>query len=343
MNFSFKMSGFSENVTIVPNNTIGYMNSSNVGLKDFCQWQLPALEWLKVVMLTFGFFGNGATTFIIIVKKDLHNITFATICAIALSDFFYCFCGVLWGFFYYAYMDPNDFRVLQACVSEFFNKYLKTFLAFMITSAYTSCGLFIAVLSILRYIIIVHPFRSHTILTKKVIIVTFVSVYGVSIVYAILQSTKVIENSKISRPIDTVLSYLIPLIVMIVFHTLKLSKLKKSKFQNTRKKARKMELVVILVVMSYLLLLLPWHIVSIGYEFGILKPSYSVVTASALLLQLNNCINPVFYAFLSPLVRKNLCFCFRRKKEPLSTTIKLRSSSRLTRTIEKRQSPSLIQ
>ena len=309
------MSGTSVNVSGFSNYTTDYINTTTVDPPGHCKWYLPALEWLKIAMLTFGFLGNGATAFIIIIKKDLHSKTYATICAIALSDFLYCLGGVLWGVFYYAYMDPHDFRVLQNCVSEFVDKYMKIFIKYVMTSAYVSSGFLIAVLSIFRYIIIVHPLKANMILTKRAVVLTFAFVYFVAIGYAVLLYTKVIKNTKISRPIDTVLSYLIPLNVMVVFHTLKLSKIKSSGFQATKTTARKMEVVVIMVVMAFFLLLLPWHVVSIGYEFGILKPSYSVVTASALLLQLNNCINPVFYAFLSPLVRKSLCFCFQGKKD----------------------------
>lgn len=87
-----------------------------------------------------------------------------------------------------------------------------------------------------------------------------------------------------------------------------------------------MQVVVIMVVMTFFLPLLPWHVLVISYEFRLFTPGYTAFTVSSLLLQLNNCINPVFYAFLSPRVREGVCFCFvgkkgNKRKTPKATNI----------------------
>jgi hypothetical protein len=61
------------------------------------------------------------------------------------------------------------------------------------------------------------------------------------------------------------------------------------------------------------------------HAYGLFSPEYVAITVSSLLLQLNNCINPVFYAFLSPRVRQYLCWCCVRcrpnnQKEASSST-----------------------
>lgn len=306
------MSADSENVSVVPNTTWEYLNTT-AHLDDHCNWFLPWVEWLKIFLLAFGFLGNGMTVSVILFKKDLHQKTFATICLIALSDCLYCLTALLWGFFYYAYMDPHNYRALENCVSEFFDKYLKSSLVLLASTAYTTSGFYIAVLSVFRYIIIAYPLKSNIILTKRTVFVTFFTVFLISLGYGIFKTLKINLSSRYVKPIDLLVSYLIPLTVMAVFHTLKLLTLKRNTFRSTKNSTRKMEVVVIMVVMAFFLFLLPWHVLAISYEFQLFEPGYTAVTVSSLLLQLNNCINPVFYAFLSPRVRTGICFCFVAK------------------------------
>lgn len=308
-----KMSSDSENVSIVPNTTGKYLNTT-AHLDDHCNWFLPWVEWLKIFLLTFGFLGNGMTVVIILVKKDLHQKTFATISLIALSDCLYCLCAILWGLFYYAYMDPHDYWALESCVSEFFDKYLKSALSLLGSTAYATSGFYIAVLSVFRYIIIAYPLKANIILTKRIVFATFFTVFLISIGYGFFKTLKINLSNKILKSLDLLVSYLIPLTVMVVFHTLKLLTLKRNTFRSTKNSTRKMEVVVIMVVMAYFWLLLPWHVLVISYEFQLFSPAYIPLTVSSLMLQLNNCINPVFYAFLSPRIREGICFCFVGKK-----------------------------
>uniref|UniRef100_K1PHH3 Galanin receptor type 2 n=1 Tax=Magallana gigas TaxID=29159 RepID=K1PHH3_MAGGI len=221
-------------------------------------------------------------------------------------------------------MDPHNFRTLENCVSDVFDKYLKSSLSLLASTAYATSGFYIAVLSVFRYIIIAYPLKANMILTKRTVFVTFFTVFLISLGYGIFKTLKINLSSKLVKPIDLLVSYLIPLTVMAVFHTLKLLTLKRNKFRSTKKSTRKLEVVVIMVVMALFLFLLPWHVLAISYEFQLFKPGYIAVTVSSLLLQLNNCINPVFYAFLSPRVREGICFCFvakrgNKRKTPTAT------------------------
>lgn len=74
----------------------------------FCYWTLPVMEWVKIVLLTLGFIGNGLAFLVIVLNKTLHSHSFAIIGAIALSDCIYCLGGVLWGFLVYGYMDRSS-------------------------------------------------------------------------------------------------------------------------------------------------------------------------------------------------------------------------------------------
>lgn len=70
------------------------------------------------------------------------------------------------------------------------------------------------------------------------------------------------------------LSYLIPLTVKAVLHTVKLLTLKRNNFRSTKNSTRKMQVVVIMVVMAFFLLLLLWHVLTMSYEFRLFTPGY---------------------------------------------------------------------
>ncbi|XP_048753941.2 galanin receptor type 2-like [Ostrea edulis] len=306
----------SENVTSFSNTTMPFPNVSNSVLqkttsKDsiVCTWNLPAIEWLKVAMTTFGFLGNGFTFFIIVVKKELHNKTFAVIAVIALSDCLYCMGAIVWGLSYNAYINTKDYRNYEECVNKVFYDFINIYLSGLMSAAYIASGFFIAVLSVVRYIIISYPLKSNILLTRRRVILTISAVYIVSLGIGVLKNQETNLGGKVNKPLDLIVSYLVPLSVMVVFHTLKLRTLKRNTFQTTSSSVRKMEIVVVMVVLAFFLLLLPWHVLVMLYEYGLYSPTYVAMTVSSLLLQLNNCINPVFYAFLSPRVRRYLCFC----------------------------------
>ncbi|XP_061179514.1 galanin receptor 2b-like [Saccostrea echinata] len=319
-------------VSSIPNTTFSYVysNTSNTTSRTpdhvfVCKWHLPVIEWLKVAMLTFGFIGNGLTSFIITLKKNLHSKTYAVIGFLALSDCVYCLGGLLWGLLYYAYMDPNNYRNLQNCTGEFLYKYLKKLIMVMISSTYLASGFLIAALSVFRYIIISYPLKANILLTKNIVIMTIIGIFTVSFILGVLKTFEF--NEKTEKTLDILVSYLAPLSVMVIFHALKIINLKRNSLQTKNSSVRKMEVVVIMVVLAFFLLLLPWHVFSILFEFGLYTPEYVTQTISSLLLQLNNCINPVFYAFLSPRVREGICPCCVRKKNKTRNMTTTQSSS----------------
>ena len=286
---------------------------------NFCSWTLPIMEWVKIIVLSLGAFGNGLAFFTIVISKRLHSQSFAIIASIALSDCIYCFGGVLWGLLVYPYMDPKNYRNLLNCLGDFFDTYVKQFMAGTMSAAYIASGFFIATFSVFRFIIIRYPSKSERILSKKSVAAIILSVCLASIAIAV-PSTR----GKIDRVIDFVVSYIIPLAVMFIFYMLKLVTLMNRKHSQTFNSAsiRNMEVVCALIIVAFFALLLPWHVLALMSEFGDHRPEYLPVTISAFLLQLNNCINPIFYAYLSPRVRKVLtqCFCTNRRTSKSSFT-----------------------
>ncbi|XP_062606196.1 galanin receptor type 1-like [Saccostrea cucullata] len=286
-----------------------------------CSWKLPAVEWFKVLMLSLGFIGNGLAFCVICKNTNLHSKSFAIIAVLALSDGTYCLGGVLWGLLYYAYMDPSNFRNLQNCVGDFSYTYIKNFIACVMSAAYVASGFFIATLSVFRYMVIARPSKSDRILKKASVIFTIITVYILSIVIAAVKtfySDK--HKKKINKILDFVLSYLIPLMIMIVFHVIKISIVKSEKTGRLNPSLRKLDQICLAIILTFFILPLPWHLLALLYEFGVIDPAYMAVTISAFLLQLNNCINPIFYVFLSRRVRQTISSCFCRKESAASQT-----------------------
>ncbi|XP_048753940.2 C-C chemokine receptor type 5-like [Ostrea edulis] len=315
------MSFVSENVTSFPNITLVFLNISNPVPQNMtsedpivCTWNPPAIEWFKIAMTTFGFLGNGFTFFIIVLKKELHSKTFAVIAVIALSDCLYCMGTVVWGLSYNAYINKKDYRNYKVCVDKVLYDFINIYLSGLMSAAYIASGFFIAVLSVVRYIIISYPLKSNILLTRRRVTLTISAVFIVSLGIGVLKNQETNLGAKVNKPLEFLISYLSPLSVMVIFHTLKLTTLKRNTFQKTSSSVRKMEMVVVMVVLAFFLFLLPWHVLAMLHAFDLYNPPYVAMTVSSLLLQLNNCINPVFYAFLSPRVRQYLCFCWKRTK-----------------------------
>lgn len=284
------------------------------------------MEWVKIIMLTLGFIGNGLAFLVIVLNKTLHSHSFAIIGAIALSDCIYCLGGVIWGFLVYGFMDLMNYRNLLNCLGEFFNTYVKTVMAGTISTAYIASGFFIATLSVFRYIIVCCNARPKKILTKKSVVFIIISVTVSSIIFAVL---KTIYSGRFNKVLDITISYLLPLVIMIVFLALKIIKMTKRKDLQLLKSTsiRNMEIICLAIILTFFVLLLPWHVLALLYEFDVYQPEYIAVTTSAFLLQLNNCINPIFYAFLSPRVRKVMASCLCRVNKKTETRKQLHCST----------------
>lgn len=302
------------------------VSTSEMATTVSCYWNLPVMEWVKIVILTLGFIGNGLAFLVIVLNKTLHSHSFAIIGAIALSDCIYCLGGVLWGFLVYGYMDPSNYRNLLNCLGDFFNIHVKTVMSGTMSAAYIASGFFIATLSVFRYIIVCCNARPNRILKKKSVVFIIISVAVSSIIFAVL---KTMYSGRFNKVLDITISYLLPLVIMTVFLALKIIKMTKRRdlqlFNSTS--IRNMEIVCLAIILTFFVLLLPWHVLALLYEFDVYQPEYIAVTTSAFLLQLNNCINPVFYAFLSPRVRKVMASCLCRVNQNTDTRKQLYCST----------------
>lgn len=273
-----------------------------------CTWNLEIIEWIKMAFMLIGIIGNGLTFIVIIINKSLHNVTFSTIGLLAFADFLYCFSAILWELFMVAYMETeNNFRRYLQCVNDAFYTFLTMFIGKLLSVSYLASTLLVTTLSVFRYIVLVHPLKSKLILNKCIVLIIFVVVWILAVLNVIWKSSSVHDlNSTISNIVDFQLTYTIPLAVVIIFHTLKLLSLKRNQFRNTEKQVKKMEKIVLAIILAFMIFPLPWQILRLLHVISVYDADYIPQTLSGFFLLINNCINPIFYAFLSANVRKRI-------------------------------------
>lgn len=276
-----------------------------------CHWSLSLFEWTKTIMLFVGGVANALTVFVIVANKAFHNVTYVTIAHIAFADFLYCMCSFAWMVFLIGYLDTERaFRTYVVCVNNTLYDFLTGVLVITMNSSYLVSAWSVATLSVFRYIIIVHPFKSSEILRKHLIVIIFVVVWSTALSFEVSKHTR---KSKILKIIsDLGLSYTLPCIILIIFHTLKIINLRRNQFRKCDKQIQKMERIVITAVSAFGILPLMWQLLTFLQFASIYKAGYWPFTIAGFLIQLNNCINPILYALLSPRIRImvfKLLFC----------------------------------
>ncbi|XP_063416009.1 melanocyte-stimulating hormone receptor-like [Mytilus trossulus] len=225
-----------EFTTAMQNDTM-FSNSSTTPFANNprCTWNLEIVEWIKLTIMLTGVIGNGLTFLVIIVNKSLHSVTFATICLIAVADFLYCFSAILWEVFIIGFMNiEHNFRNYVQCISFIWYKIITKFFGYLLDISYLVSVWLVATLSIFRYIIIAHPLKSKLILKKCVVVLTFVIVWLIAIVGTIWKNVIALNNS-VSTIVLFMEIYSVPLIIIIIFHTLKLVSMKRNQFGNIDK------------------------------------------------------------------------------------------------------------
>lgn len=269
-----------------------------------CTWHLPPFEWVKLITLFIGVFGNVLTVAAIATNKKLHTITFAIICAIAVADCLYCAAGVLWSTLMFAYLDFSNYRTYAKCISDFMYDLMNTEVSVVFSASYIASALSISLLSVVRFIIISLPLKANSLLRKRYIVVILVLIWLVSFGVGIFK----IHSRYDSSLVDIFLSYLLPLLTITIFHGIKIFALKRSEFQKTN--VKRMERLVVVIVLFFLIFNMPWQIFRLLAQYKIYTPGYLVQSTVGYLLQFNNCVNPLLYAFLSRRIRQSICVLF---------------------------------
>nr|XP_034320883.1 apelin receptor A [Crassostrea gigas] len=278
---------------------------------SLCTWYLPPFEWLKLVTLFAGVAGNGLTVVAIATDRKLHTKTYATIAAIAVADCVYCTMAVLWSTLLFAYLDYSNYRQYRKCINDFLFLLMNTVVAVLFSASYLASSLSISLLSIVRFVILSLPLKANTILRKSSLVFIIILIWFFSIALAVCKN---IPLQSISRKninlVDVFFTFIVPLLTIIIFHGMKIFTLKQSEYRKTE--VKKMERLVVAIILLFFVCNLPWQVLRLLAQYKVFVPGYLLQTTMGYLLQFNNCVNPVFYAFLSPRIRHSICILFCR-------------------------------
>lgn len=298
-------------------NVSDFGNSSPVkhdgNTASLCTWYLPPFEWLKLVTLFAGMAGNGLTVVAIATDRKLHTKTYATIAAIAVADCMYCTMAVLWSTLMLAYLDYSNYRQYRKCINDFLFLLMNTVVSVLFSASYIASSLSISLLSIVRFVILSLPLKSNTILRKSSLVFILILIWFLSIALAVC---KIIPLQFIYREhinlVDVFVTFIAPLLTIIIFHGMKIFTLRQSAYRKTE--VKKMERLVIAIILLFFVCNLPWQVLRVLAQYKVYVPVYLLQSMMGYLLQFNNCVNPVIYSFLSPRIRHSICILFCRFK-----------------------------
>lgn len=264
-------------------------------------------------MLFVGMAGNGLTVVAIATDRKLHTKTYATIAAIAVADCMYCTMAVLWSTLMLAYLDYSNYRQYRKCINDFLFLLMNTVVSVLFSASYIASSLSISLLSIVRFVILSLPLKSNTILRKSSLVFIIILIWFLSIALAVC---KIIPLQFIYREhinlVDVFVTFIVPLLTIIIFHGMKIFTLRQSAYRKTE--VKKMERLVVAIILLFFVCNLPWQVLRVLAQYKVYVPVYLLQSMMGYLLQFNNCVNPVLYAFLSPRIRHSICILFCRFK-----------------------------
>ena len=272
------------------------------------------LSVIFAVVIVLGIIGNTCTILVIKFKKDFQNATFTTISLLAFVDVVaLCVRGILVVNFFLHYnwiTDPVLFRVV----------FIVTFLTYA-----CSCGN-VVILARLRYKLLAFPIEGMKI-TSRNMIYQCLAVWIISIIIAVpygfhmFLSLKM-QGTRFTGIIETIVGILMlicTIVPIIVFHVIKIQKLKDNitRRRNTIRRMTKMIAVVCLVQ----IITVTQASVAIGYlTFADYSPTSDTVRSiTQLLVILGHAINPVLFFYFNSCKRILMIFLPRKIVKAHST------------------------
>uniref|UniRef100_A0A7M4FVR6 G-protein coupled receptors family 1 profile domain-containing protein n=1 Tax=Crocodylus porosus TaxID=8502 RepID=A0A7M4FVR6_CROPO len=290
-----------------------FVNSS---AKTFGAWFLPPLYSLVVI---FGLAGNALVVLILIKYKRLKSMTDIYLLNLAISDLLFVFSLPFWAY--------------QAAHNWIFGDAMCKILSGIYCLGFYSGIFFIILLTIDRYLAIVHAVFALKARTVVYGILASVVVWIVSALVAVpgitfygstnnnmvcslnLPSDKMKQWKQFMTLLMNTVGLFIPLIVMIFCYTAIIRTLLKCRNEKKNKAVR----LIFVIVIVYFLFWTP-------FNFALLVKTFSgsldnaegstridiAIQVTETIAMIHCCINPVIYAFVGEKFRKYLSTYFRK-------------------------------
>ena len=261
------------------------------------RWLL-AFSAISLTIFGLGFTGNILTIAIILCSKKLHTPTFTMITCLAVSDAFSLFVFVLLHY-------TNTYILVDLCAGMN-EKLVAVLFEILDLQARLNAGSQLCLLASLRYVAIVNPLKFKIFFTSRRVVI--ISSLG-WICVLIVSTAAVFGGVRTSVKLQfchTILffnlaNFIIPTLVFITLHCLKLRALRRSPSLNNKSFAR-MNVVITLVIVIYIL-----SSSAICVDRAIGCYSYFSTDLADIAFLLNCAINPLIYFFASPPILNKFC------------------------------------
>lgn len=308
-------------------------NATYANNTDNCKNDMPKLylfaEMLYVIVCILGLFGNTLVIYVVLRFSKMQTVTNMYIVNLAIAD--ECFLiGI-----------PFLLVVMHAQSWPFGDVACKFYMASTSINQFTS-SIFLMIMSADRYVAVCHPITAPKIRTPFISKMVSVSAWSVSallmVPVLIYSNTMIDENNVRSCNIlwpdeenlsghaaftlySFILGFAIPLLLIFVFYSLVIKKLRtvgpKNKSKEKKRSHRKVTKLVLTVITVYVCCWLPYWVTQVALIFTPAKQCQSKVTVSIFLMTgclsySNSAMNPILYAFLSDNFKKSFlkaCTC----------------------------------
>ena len=318
-----------------PGNTTGFTFIPT----DFDRYVMVILPVTFVVMSVAGVIGNTMVLLAVIVWKHMRNPLNILIANLAIADLF--FIAVVMPGMFGAWASLEWALGKLACQIRIYIVTTSTFVR-----VYT-----LTMMSILRYLAVVHPirtiaFRTNSNARLSIIMIWTVVIIGLAPTFNVIGNDPETcfnlkhkgEEDAISKADDERLFYVVavflnffcPVSVTVVIYGLLLKHLFSKEIQQVTQhsgsRKRKVTLMVVTAVGIFTLSWMPLQVMYVWKYFGNFPrtiPAQATWVAATILAFSNNCVNPVIYASISDRFRecfkKMMCVCTMSNRHASST------------------------
>ena len=268
---------------------------------------IMAIEMFLVV----GIILNMLVIMRVIKDRKLRNNTFVGIACLALADSMFLAINLTF-----------TYELVIRTLTCTLPRQLKgTAFAYFKGVAWFGANGHVTLMAIIRYIILVYPIKSQAFLTTKKVLLSSAGVWllgflvrGIFTVVVKVTGEKPRESVIIYLSL-WIITYLLPLVVTTCLHITKIKMVKKASYHTenslVRKSIARMSKIIIIIIICAAILPLPMLVFgTLEAVEGLEYPSRSFKSTfrsiAHLLFLLNNCVNPLIYAFMSKPFRTSI-------------------------------------
>ncbi|KAE8597093.1 hypothetical protein XENTR_v10016354 [Xenopus tropicalis] len=276
-----------------------------------------------IFVFLLGIIGNALVIIILIKYKKLRNMTDIYLLNLAISDLLFVISLPFW-----AYYVTNDWAFGDALCKLFSGLYL---------TGFYGASFFIILLTLDRYLAIVHAIFAMKVRTVKFSISTSVFLWGIAIFFSLpgfifYKAEKQAGNwtcspyyttswKLIFTFMMTILGLFIPLVVMLFCYSRIIYTLLRCRSEKKKHKAVKL---IFIIMVVFFIFWMPYNIVYLMHTFQDPESPNACETSNKLdeavqwteaISYFHCCLNPIIYAFVGEKFRKYL-FIFLQKVFP---------------------------